>query len=32
MVKHWNQELRRTVGPERGVMLRARVVNAVGAG
>ena len=31
MVKHWNQELRRTVGPERGVMLRARVVNAVGA-
>ena len=32
MVKHWNQELRRTTsGKERGVMQRARVVNAVGA-
>ena len=33
MVKHWNQELRRTTSSkERGVMRRARVVNAVGAG
>jgi hypothetical protein len=31
MVKHWNQELRGATGRERGVMLRARVVNAVGA-
>jgi amino acid transporter len=31
MVKHWNKELRVTTGKARGVMLRARVVNAVGA-
>jgi hypothetical protein len=32
MVRHWNQELRRTTSSkERGVMQRARVVNGVGA-